>query len=309
MNLLLIAPMYDNKGKVRYFLGCQIDVSSLIEGGKGIESFAQLLAEDRLQGRASSRHTRKDPKQTLRDLGQLLSPEETDAISNRTRPTSVAGLNSMTSVATGRPKSRSSRIILGMDPPASSTPQMWPHASLGSSGRLPGVYQNYLLVRPYPSLRITFTSPALRIPGMLQAKLLDRIGGPDAVRSGLLEALMNGTGVTAKIAWLTSGSDSLDHGKTRWIHCTPLFGSDEKVGVWMVVMVENEAVTGGLNRYSQVVTPGVDSVQGAQRYTGAKLYADYLRREGRPVTATGEALGSMSSSRERRTVDEVFRDF
>ncbi|CZT22925.1 uncharacterized protein RCC_08633 [Ramularia collo-cygni] len=307
MNLLLIAPLYDNKGKARYFLGCQIDVSSLIEGGKGIESFAQLLFEDRLRDSYSANPVRRDPKETLREFGQLLSPEESDSISNRMRPASVAASGSLASGIPIRTKSRGSRIILGMDAPDPRPPQMWPHASLGPSGRLPGVYQNYLLVRPYPSLRITFTSPTLRIPGMLQSKLLDRIGGPEAVRTGLLEALMNGTGVTAKIAWLTSGSDMLEHGKVRWIHCTPLLGSDEKVGVWMVVMVENELVTGGLNRHSQVITPGVDSVQGAQRYTGAKLYADYLRREGRP--GTGQTLPSSSSTREMRTVDEVFRDF
>lgn len=301
MNLLLIAPLHDNRGRTRYFLGCQIDVSSLIEGGKGVESFAQLLDQD-----GPNASPVRDPKQALHDLGQLLSLEEADAMNNRTRRTSIQPLNSLASGATGKPGSRSSRIILGMDLPAPET-QMWPHASLGRSGRLPGVYQNYLLVRPYPSLRITFTSPALRIPGLLQTKLLDRIGGPEAVRTGLLDALTQGTGVTAKITWLTSGSNSLDPGKVRWIHCTPLLGSDDKVGVWMVVMVENEPVTGGLNRNSQVVTPGVDSVHGAQRFTGAKLYADYLKREGRP--GTGESITSTSSTRERRTADEVFRDF
>lgn len=42
MNLLMLAPLYDNKGHVRYFIGCQIDVSSLIEGGRGLESFRDL---------------------------------------------------------------------------------------------------------------------------------------------------------------------------------------------------------------------------------------------------------------------------
>ena len=34
--------------------------------------------------------------------------------------------------------------------------------------------------------------------------------------------------------------------KTRYISCTPLLGSDDRVGVWMVVMVEDEPVTGSL---------------------------------------------------------------
>lgn len=45
--------------------------------------------------------------------------------------------------------------------------------------------------------------------------------------------------------------------RARYISCTPLLGSDDQVGVWMVVMVENEVVTGSLasrqaalNRYN-----------------------------------------------------------
>lgn len=120
----------------------------------------------------------------------------------------------------------------------------------------------YLLIRPYPSLRITFTSPAMRIPGLLQSKFLDRIGGRAAIRDQILDALSSGIGVTAKIVWLPHANSSSkdgdnqggayrendEGGRQRWIHCTPLLGSDDKVGVWMVVMVENETVTGGLNR-------------------------------------------------------------
>ena len=238
---------------------------------------------------------------------------------------------------------------------AQSDRNLWPHASLGPSGRLPGVYQNvsypsllhlpsqnpthkltfsqqqYLLVRPYPSLRITFTSPALRIPGLLQTKFLERIGGPEHVREGLLDALAHGTGVTAKITWLSSTSGNVE-GKRRWIHCTPMMGSDEKVGVWMVVMVDNEEITGGLRRGSVVqdatggagfgyaggpgsVAMGSPSQRGAAspRFTGNKLYAEYLRREGRGAGgagAGGEEEARMSEeARERREVDHQFRDF
>lgn len=181
----------------------------------------------------------------------------------------------------------------------------------------------YLLVRPYPSLRITFTSPALRIPGLLQTKFLDRIGGPHHVREGILDALAHGTGVTAKITWLTQStvpgdreSSSLQ-GKPRWIHCTPLLGSDERVGVWMIVMVEGEEVTGQLNRQQQGAESGLGSPVGAasSRFTGSKLYAEYLRREGKPAEEISNHGGSQRSRRdqesvrERRDVDDQFRDF
>lgn len=105
-----------------------------------------------------------------------------------------------------------------------------------------------------------------------------------------------------------SQQQNLD-GKPRWIHCTPLLGSDSKVGVWMVVMVESESITGHIN-VSQpprsqnnnnprppptskptppnlgVVSPKYNSNSNssptATAATGPnRLYAEYLRREGR----------------------------
>ena len=98
----------------------------------------------------------------------------------------------------------------------------------------------------------------------MQSSLLDRIGGADHVREGLIEALEQGVPITARVRWLAlSRSGSLgsgrgregslrsardggdgdadgerEKGKTRWLCCTPLFGSDDRVGVWVVVMIE-----------------------------------------------------------------------
>ncbi|KAK3670053.1 hypothetical protein LTR78_010084 [Recurvomyces mirabilis] len=363
MNLLMLAPLYDNKGQVRYFLGCQIDVSSLIENGRGLESFSGLLAQDRSESRFGGRD--RSAHNALNELGQMLSEEEGRMVgsgSGRARSfASAEGGKSgaqaqqqqqYQSSSTATPQRRGKRILLGMEETATER-TLWPSAALGPSGRLPGVYQNYLLVRPYPSLRITFTSPALRIPGLLQTKFLERIGGPQHIREGILDAMAHGTSVTAKVSWLTHSNeagkrDSAMVGKPRWIHCTPLLGSDERVGVWMVVMVENEEVTGSLNRHQQRDQQGMgmssEDVGGrlggsigsgngngvvSPRYQEDrnKLYSEYLRREGRPDTAdSGMGVGSRAGSqrevgshqqregpaereRERREVDDQFRDF
>lgn len=136
INLLMIAPLYDNKGHVRYFLGCQIDVSSLVEGGRGIESFAQLVAKDRSESRLGGR-PEKDPKHMLGELSQMFNKEESDIVQNRARRYSEESNRSI-------PEPRSSvrgRRILGMEDTQTER-SLWPHASLGPSGRLPGVYQN-----------------------------------------------------------------------------------------------------------------------------------------------------------------------
>ncbi|KAJ4296551.1 hypothetical protein N0V90_006596 [Kalmusia sp. IMI 367209] len=259
LNLVMMAPLMDSRGNIRYHIGAQIDVTRLIEGGKGLESFKQLLDQER---EANGDATNTDPTESkpslelLRELGGLLNEEETDVFRHR----------------------------------------------------------NYLLVRPYPSLRIIFTSPALRIPGLPQSKLMDRIGGPQNIREGLMDAFMSGSSVTAKVSWLTQSSranvngGSMDDASTtsqepdsdlearpRWIHCTPMLGSDSKPGVYMIVMVDKEEITGTLNAHSHTI-PVVrsraltqetwpsrelgNSGTSAARLTSTKLYADYLRREG-----------------------------
>jgi hypothetical protein len=89
-------------------------------------------------------------------------------------------------------------------------------------------------------LRILFASDALRTPGILQSPLLTRIGGSARVQTELSAALAAGRGVTAKVRWV-SGRPSADNtGSTRWIHCTPLLGRSGSIGVWMIVIVDQE---------------------------------------------------------------------
>ena len=159
------------------------------------------------------------------------------------------------------------------------------------------------------------------------------------MREGLLDAMKEGVGVTAKVTWLFNKTDRQSgghqEGKQRWIHCTPLLGSDEKIGVWMVVMIENEEVTGRLNRNNIINLPGrsglaspirpgssshqdadnqpsgiaspIRSAASGRQLTTNQLYAEYLKGEHRP--ATQDSKLTTSSDRERREVDYQFRDF
>lgn len=124
--------------------------------------------------------------------------------------------------------------------------------SLTSGGHLGGIYENYILVRPAPSLRILFASPSLRIPGLLQSCLLDRIGGPARIRDKVVQALVEGQGVTANIRWIAKPDLLRSHnnnnaadpsvGKPRWLHATPLLSASRAVGVWMVVLVDDDGI-------------------------------------------------------------------
>jgi len=122
--------------------------------------------------------------------------------------------------------------------------------------------------------------------------------------------MSSGVGVTAKVTWIpiageaSSGRGSVSsrggygdrhnananqdvEGRNRWIHCTPLIGSDEKVGVWMVVMVESENITGSIHtqqqQQQQQNLPDRSGPINSPVYASSsnKLYSQYLRREDR----------------------------
>lgn len=98
-------------------------------------------------------------------------------------------------------------------PSSSPSPTLFSHGTSGSSlggtdgaegRRPPAIFENYLVVRPYPSMRILFASPSLRVPGTLQSHLMSRIGGSRRIHEDLEHAFATGQSVTAKIKWIPS---------------------------------------------------------------------------------------------------------
>lgn len=67
-----------------------------------------------------------------------------------------------------------------------------------------------------------------------------RIGSSSAVKDELTQAMMHGRSVTARIKWVTRFNTE---GRHRWVHCTPLYASNGQVGVWMVVIVDDDEET------------------------------------------------------------------
>lgn len=275
-----------------------MDVTGLVEDGKGIDSFEQLLAKDRAkieedEGRnqkSNGSDESKKPLEALKELGEMLSWEEHLEIQSHNRSISkrdsfsVASSTNLNSRKEINTRNGGRRVLSDEDDSEAVETAAWGLPRNGLNGKLPGVYQNYMLVRPHPSLRIIFVSPALRIPGLLQSNFLSRVGGPSSIRDGIEDAFAQGVPVTAKVSWLPIGKPVMDdnddlstdeqeygnvhvHGsgagnrgasngygtgrhalsqisqlqqaRTRWLSCTPLCGSDDRVGVWMVVMVED----------------------------------------------------------------------
>ncbi|KUJ21130.1 uncharacterized protein LY89DRAFT_577243 [Mollisia scopiformis] len=249
MNLLMCAPLCDSRGTIRYFIGAQVDVSGLVKECSDMESLKRLVIMSEEAKADTNTDFGKPAKDEFQELSEMLNLQELDTVrrwGGRMHKESQE-LDAETHAGGNWAKSR---VLITSGSPDGS--KDFSSLSRGS-GRLSGIYENYLLIRPYPSLRILFASPSLRVPGILQSPFMAKIGGSDRVRNELTQALADGRGVTAKVKWV-SKSDL--EGRNRWIHCTPLIGSNGVIGVWMIVLVDDETSTAPGKRFK--MAPPVD---------------------------------------------------
>ncbi|EME49608.1 hypothetical protein DOTSEDRAFT_118302 [Dothistroma septosporum NZE10] len=244
MNLLMTAPLMDSRGNIRYFIGAQVDVSGLIKDCSEMDGLVRLLEKEQDAEEQSEEEAEANHKDEFQELSEMFNGAELDTVrkyGGRMHKEYVDD-SDRESLHSGRP-----RLLLKdpsqdiMDKSHTSISDMASTVKERINGKLEGIYQHYLLIRPAPSLRILFTSPSLRVPGILQSPFLNRIGGSSRVRADLGAALAEGRGVTAKIRWLTRpDEDGEGEGRPRWIHCTPLLGHSGAVGVWMIILVDEE---------------------------------------------------------------------
>jgi PAS domain S-box-containing protein len=156
MNVLMLAPLHDDKGKVKYYLGAQVDASRLIEHGRGVEGFERYLMKKEMDSQRQ-KHAQTDLKQAaldrLRDLSISFDLEESAVVKNSSRS------SSRTRVESGEDPTARRRL----DDTDSGSDSEDDHLGIDGgdalklsrdrfSGNLPGIYKKYILLRPYPSL-------------------------------------------------------------------------------------------------------------------------------------------------------------
>ncbi|KAK8018569.1 hypothetical protein PG991_007759 [Apiospora marii] len=287
MNLVMLAPLYDSRGVIRYFIGAQVDVSGLAKQSYDLDALKRLIDDET---RREDPGYESDPKNEFTQLAEIFDSRELETVRQRGGDMHRGRARNETQPQREGNATRASRETRSnseaghhagnwVKPRVPSRPPPLPLA-VKHNGRLTGVYEHYLLVRPYPSLRILFTSPSMRVPGILQSPLVDRIGGSARMRDDFVQALAQGQGVTAKVKWLNISHGQEDNskakgqrrrqqvannqhhhpleahldfdddadevevestGRSRWLHCTPLLGANGKVGVWMIVLVDDDS--------------------------------------------------------------------
>ncbi|KAL8631576.1 hypothetical protein Q9189_002682 [Teloschistes chrysophthalmus] len=232
INLVMIVPLRDQNGKVRYYLGAQLDITELVLSCTGLESFRKLVArryENADDEAKDNTQAHVDLLTQFQELSETFSTQELQSL--------------LKSQQRQEMDDKVNHGLAGYQSHSGRVPDSLPNGGGGIQfegfGSAPplGFYQNYLLVRPHPSLRILFASPDLRVPGILQSPLMDQLGGSSRVREDLYHALEAGQKVTAKVQWL---SKSNQDGRARWIHCTPLISANGLIGVWMVILVDDD---------------------------------------------------------------------
>lgn len=291
MNLLMIAPLCDSRGKIRYFIGAQVDVSGLAKECSDLESLEQLLVQTEEDKGDKENEPKKDE---FHELSEMLNTQELDTVrrwGGRMHKEQQEEVQDSNGNATNWNKPR--LLIHDASPDGNSalSPQL---GSPRVSGKLSGVYENYLLVRPYPSLRILFASPSLRVPGILQSPFMAKIGGSSRVREELTQAMADGRGVTAKIRWVTKNDTE---GRNRWIHCTPLLGNNGAIGVWMVVIVDDERDTVSRRfRQAPPVDPRLSKIANGSLANDTMSLREFAMQNG-----AGESIGRPSTSHNDET--------
>jgi hypothetical protein len=74
MNLLMIAPLLDSRGNLRYFIGAQIDVSGLVKDSTDLDAFQRMLAEEDGHGE------HKEQKDEFQELSEMFNHVELDTV-------------------------------------------------------------------------------------------------------------------------------------------------------------------------------------------------------------------------------------
>ncbi|KAJ8115510.1 hypothetical protein ONZ43_g4651 [Nemania bipapillata] len=207
MNLLMIAPLYDNRGNIRYHLGAQVDVSGLLKECAGLASLGELVSQKQRQSESSSatndghKPTREPraSRDVLSELAEMFTLSELKIVqasgemaheahaekpnsagsssstnNNSSNSNNSANNNTNTNKLPSLLKDKDDRAAPLEDAPLDtsiSSSALTPLTGSSSSpptARPRGMLDHYLLVRPFPSLRILFASPSLRVPGILQ---------------------------------------------------------------------------------------------------------------------------------------------
>ena len=113
------------------------------------------------------------------------------------------------------------------------------------------------------------------------------------MRDHLANALKIGQKVTAKVKWLSKAGQG---DRYCWIHCTPLLGANDTIGVWVVILVHAEKDNGEDNQPDKLRRKSIDMLSSEYIAAATPWVTDW-----HPAKATSNFS---ESTGERGSVDD-----
>ena len=140
MNMLMIAPLCDSRGKIRYFIGAQVDVSGLIKDCTDLESLQQLVNREGEGQQATAQFDSEgqEIKDDFQDLSEMLNMAELETVRKYGGRMHREYQEEEGDVPRGNAP-HMPRLLL-QEPTADNDPSY--DLSSRQSGRLSGIYQN-----------------------------------------------------------------------------------------------------------------------------------------------------------------------
>lgn len=74
MNLLMMAPLLDSRGNVRYFIGAQIDVSGLVKDSTDLDAFKRMMDKE------NGNEVEEETKDEFQELCEMFNHSELDSV-------------------------------------------------------------------------------------------------------------------------------------------------------------------------------------------------------------------------------------
>ena len=150
MNLLTLAPLCDSRGKIRYFIGAQVDVSGLVKDCTDLESLERMVRRARRKQHPIIDDGYDDDDETINGVSHGPRKDEFQELSEMLNVSELetvrmhgGRMHSELADADDRSSARASnRPRLLIKEPSGEMDEGTTAPLLSTRGRLPGVYQH-----------------------------------------------------------------------------------------------------------------------------------------------------------------------
>lgn len=80
MNMLMIAPLSDSRGKIRYYIGAQVDVSGLVKDCTDMDSLQRLVIKQSCTSQDHESTQESSKKDEFQELSEMLNMGELETV-------------------------------------------------------------------------------------------------------------------------------------------------------------------------------------------------------------------------------------